>query len=116
MFGLTTPQKSVLLTEQYYRNTNINNVSGYLHISEKDVDTSKLELGINNFIKDNQQVRARIFQDEDYQLKQYYKKYRKEKIQVVKLQDLKAKEEYEKSFCTRRFNLIEKKLYRSCIY
>lgn len=116
MFGLTTPQKSVLLTEQYYRNTNINNVSGYLHISEKDVDTSKLELGINNFIKENEQVRARIFQDEDYQLKQYYKKYRKEKIQVVKLQDLEAKEEYEKSFCNRRFNLIEKKLYRFCIY
>ena len=116
MFGLTTPQKSVLLTEQYYRNTNINNVSGYLHISEKDVDTSKLELGINNFIKDNEQVRARIFQDEDYQLKQYYKKYRKEKIQVVKLKDLEAKEEYERSFCNRRFNLIEKKLYRFCIY
>ena len=63
IYKLTTPQKSIFLTEQYYKSTNINNVSGYLHICE-NVNTYKLELAINKFIKENEQFRARFFKDE----------------------------------------------------
>ncbi len=114
-FKLTTPQKSVFLTEQYYKNTNINNISGYLHICEK-VNTEKLEFAINKFIKENEQFRARFFQDENQILNQYYLSYRKEKIDVVKLKDLAEKEQYEKKYCNKKFDIIAKKLYRFCIY
>ena len=116
MYGLTTPQKSIFLTEQYYKNTNINNVSGFLHICDKNVDTEKLKLGINNFIQENEQFRARFFLDEEQVLNQYYKKYRKENYKVIELKDFHEKNSYEKIFCNKRFNIIENKLYRFCIY
>ena len=116
MYGLTTPQKSIFLTEQYYKNTNINNVSGFLHICDKNVDTEKLELGINNFIQENEQFRARFFLDDEQVLNQYYKKYRKENYKVIELKDFHEKKSYEKIFCNKRFNIIENKLYRFCIY
>lgn len=114
-YKLTTPQKSIFLTEQYYNNTNINNISGYLHICEP-VNIDKLELAINRFIKENEQFRARFFKDEKQILNQYYASYKKEKIEVIKLKDIEQKEKIGEEFGNKRFNLIEKKLYRFCIY
>lgn len=114
-YRLTTPQKSIFLTEQYYNKTNINNVSGYLHICES-VNIDKLEIAINRFIKENEQFRARFFKDEKQTLNQYYENYKKEKIDIIKLKDIEEKEKYEKEFCNRKFNIIEEKPYRFCIY
>ncbi len=114
-YRLTTPQKSIFLTEQYYNKTNINNVSGYLHICEP-VNIDKLEFAINRFIKENEQFRARFFQDEKQILNQYYANYKTEKIEVIRLKNIEEKKEYEKEFCNKKFNIIEKKLYRFCIY
>ena len=115
IYKLTTPQKSIFLTEQYYKSTNINNVSGYLHICE-NVNTYKLELAINKFIKENEQFRARFFKDEKQTLNQYYENYKKEKIDIIKLKNIEDKEKYEEEFCNKKFNIIEEKLYRFCIY
>ena len=41
MFNLTAPQNSIWLTEQYYNNTNINNICGSVTISTK-IDFDKL--------------------------------------------------------------------------
>ena len=35
LYGLTNPQKSIWMTEQFYKGTNINNIVGYLKISDK---------------------------------------------------------------------------------
>ena len=114
-YKLTTPQKSIFLTEQYYKNTNINNVSGYLHICE-NVNIDKLDLAINKFIRENEQFRARFFLDDNQQLNQYYINYKKEKIKVINLKNLIEKEQYEKEFCNKRFKIVENKMYRFCIY
>lgn len=114
-YKLTTPQKSIFITEQYYKNTNINNVSGYLHICE-NVNTDKLEQAINKFIKENEQIRARFVRDDKQELKQYYEEYKEEKIEVIKLKNIDEKKQYEKEFCNKNFNIIEEKLYRFCIY
>ncbi len=34
-YNLTTPQKSIYFTEQYYNNTNINNICGSVIIQQK---------------------------------------------------------------------------------
>lgn len=114
-YKLTTPQKSIYITEQYYKNTNINNVAGYLHIYEK-INPEKIEYAINKFIKENEQFRARFFQNEKNVLNQYYADYRKENIKIYKLKDLDEKKIFEKEFCNKGFNIIENKLYRFCIY
>ena len=41
-YNLTIPQKSILLMEQYYSNTNINNICGTASIKES-VDFNNLE-------------------------------------------------------------------------
>lgn len=114
-YRLTTPQKSIYITEQYYKNTNINNVSGYLHICE-NANIDKLEQAINKFIENNEQIRARFIKDDKQILKQYYENYRKEKIKIVRLKNIDEKRVFEKKFCNNNFNIIGEKLYRFCIY
>lgn len=114
-YRLTTPQKSIYITEQYYKNTNINNVSGYLHICE-NANIDKLEQAINKFIEKNEQIRARFIKDDKQILKQYYENYRKEKIKIVRLKNIDEKRVFEKEFCNNNFNIIGEKLYRFCIY
>ena len=114
-YRLTTPQKSIYITEQYYKNTNINNVSGYLHICE-NANIDKLEQAINIFIEKNEKIRARFIKDDKQILKQYYENYRKEKIKIVRLKNIDEKKVFEKEFCNNNFNIIGEKLYRFCIY
>ena len=45
-YNLTIPQKSILLMEQYYSNTNINNICGTASIKES-VDFNNLEKAVN---------------------------------------------------------------------
>ena len=41
VYELTNPQKSIWMTEQFYSNTNINNIVGYLKI-DKNADLKAL--------------------------------------------------------------------------
>ena len=49
-YELTAPQKSIWLTEQYYKNTNINNICGTLFFKEK-IDLDILERALKIFIQ-----------------------------------------------------------------
>ena len=52
LYELTNPQKSIWLTEQYYKGTQINNISGTLFI-EEPVNFNLLKLAVNKFIEKN---------------------------------------------------------------
>ena len=52
LFDLTAPQKSIWLTEQVYKGSNINNICGSLFIKEK-VDFNIFEESIRLFVKKN---------------------------------------------------------------
>ena len=45
-YELTNPQQSIWMTEQFYDNSNINNIVGYLKIN-KNVDFQALERAVN---------------------------------------------------------------------
>ena len=69
MYSLTNPQKSIWLTEQFYKGTSIENISGTATILEK-VDFKKFEKAINLFIEKNDSFRLKfIAQNEE--VKQY---------------------------------------------
>ena len=52
VYELTNPQKSIWYTEQFYNNSNINNIAGYLKI-EKNANFKALEKAFNYFVIKN---------------------------------------------------------------
>ena len=52
LYSLTRPQKSIWLTEQYYPNSNINNVCGVMSIFQA-IDFDALKKAINLFVESN---------------------------------------------------------------
>lgn len=59
MYELTSPQKSIWLTEQYYNGTAINNICGILVIKQK-LNFELFNLAINKFIENNDSFRLRF--------------------------------------------------------
>ena len=58
-YNLSNPQKSLLLTENYYQGTNINNICGTAIIDDI-LDFEKLEKAINELIEKNDSFRIKL--------------------------------------------------------
>ena len=63
-YELTAPQKSIWLTEQYYKNTNINNVCGTFY-SDEILDFEILKKALNTFLQSNDSFRIKLHFTED---------------------------------------------------
>lgn len=74
LYDLTNPQKSIWLTEQFYKGSAINTICGTVHIDKK-IDFEKLNIAINTFLRDNDAFRIRLLIDESGNVKQYFTKY-----------------------------------------
>lgn len=59
LYPLTNPQKSIYLTEEYYKGTNINNIAGTMTINQA-VDFDKFILAIKQFVKQNDSCRIML--------------------------------------------------------
>ena len=59
MYELTSPQKNIWLTEQYYNGTAINNICGVLVVKEI-LNFELFNLAINKFIENNDSFRLRF--------------------------------------------------------
>ncbi len=60
-YSLTNPQKSILVTEQYYKGTAINTICGYVCISDV-VNFDFLKKAINEMIKVNDSMRLKFIE------------------------------------------------------
>ena len=74
VYDLTNPQMSIWMTEQFYSNTNINNIVGYLKINKK-TDFKALEKAVNYFFMKNDSFKTKITL-ENSKPKQYFEKMR----------------------------------------
>ena len=83
VYELTNPQKSIWLTEEFYKGTAINNIGGNLIIREK-VDFEKFKTAINLFIKTNESFRLKFFIDGSIP-KQYVSDYEPFDIEIIDL-------------------------------
>ena len=94
-YGLTNPQKSILLTEEYYKGTNINNICGTANIKKK-INFNIMEQAINKVISKNDSFLLK-FNYKNNKLVQSIKNYEYIPIELVNLQ------------CVNDVNILEQK-------
>lgn len=108
-YELTNPQKSILLTEQFYSNTSINHICGTAILKTK-IDFSLLEQAINLLVKNNDSFRLQL-QLVNNVVKQYLTTYTPFQVDLV---DVHSKEDLP----ALEHSLIQKPftLYQSCLF
>jgi len=82
-YSLTNPQNSIWLTEKFYTGTSVNNICGYVYISDK-VDLDVLNKAINELVKTNDSMRLK-FKEENGYCVQYLNDYKEFDIDIVEL-------------------------------
>ena len=111
VYELTSPQKSIWLTEQFCSGTAVSNVCGYMTIKEK-VNFKKLEEALNLFVKENDAMRLRIFIDEnDNSPKQYFSDFKKFKVEKVNIKNNEEIEKISQKIAQTPLELIESQLF-----
>ena len=84
LLDLTAPQKSIWLTEQFFSNTNINNICGTAIVYEL-LDFEILKKAINIVIEKNDAFQLK-FINENGSIKQYFGEYSYKDIEIVELE------------------------------
>lgn len=89
VYNLSKPQESIWLTEQYFKNTNINRLVTVADFSSKtgDIDFNLLKKAINNVIKNNDNFQIRLFL-ENGNIKQYFCDYEEVDPEIVEISSL----------------------------
>ncbi len=89
LYDLTNPQKSILISEQFYVNKNMFVVASSAIIKE-DIDFDALQKAINIFVQNNDAYRTRFIKiaDETYQYFENYVPFDVEKIKINNLDEL----------------------------
>lgn len=96
IYELTNPQKSIWMSEQYYKGTNINNIVGYIKIN-KNANLQALEKAFNVLVQKNDSLKTKIIIDNSVP-KQYFDDFVYENIEIIELQDESQLLQFETSF------------------
>ncbi len=113
-YELTNPQKSILLTEQFNKNTSVSNICGTLSITEK-IHVKALEKAINLFIKNNDSIRIHLF-EENSEIKQFIEDYCFIDIEKIAITDQYPLSKLEETVISMPFTLLNSNLYRFVIF
>ena len=109
LYELTTPQKSIWLTENYYNGTNINNVCGILTINEP-VNFDKLNEAIQLFIKNNDVYHTKFTAQND-SIMQYVTDYTPADIELLSLSSDEELEQVAQKMVNTPFRLLDSLLF-----
>lgn len=109
VYELTNPQKSIWLTEQYYKETNINTICGTIFF-EENVDVNLLQETIKIFVKTNESMRTRIIV-EDGVPQQFISNEETSNIEIFNLKDKGELSKLEKEISKTHFNIINSQLF-----
>ncbi|MBO5479216.1 MAG: amino acid adenylation domain-containing protein [Clostridia bacterium] len=114
MYNLTAPQKSILLTEQYFKGSTVNNVCGTAIIDE-NIDFDLLEKAVNLVVKNNSSFRIRLLL-EDNEVKQYVSDYEPFSVPTIDVETLEDVSKIENDLMAQVFdiysNLFTFRLFR----
>ena len=111
-YDLTNPQKSIWLTEQFYKGTTLGNVSGTLTIKET-VNFDLLEKALNKFVERNDSLRLKIIVDKGTP-KQFVEEYSYVDIPKFEI-DFNDISSLENDIVSEPFELIDSFLYKFSI-
>ena len=114
LYNLTSSQKSIWLTEQYYKNTNINNVCGVFEASVP-IDFSLLEKSIKLFVKNNESFRTRLTLENGI-VKQYFSEHSDFQIDTVLINSNKERMQLEKKINSKKFDLLNSQLFNFTLF
>ncbi len=113
-YNLTNPQKSIWQTEQFYKNTSIENISGRVNILEK-VDFKKFIKAINLCIKRNDSFRLKFFIEND-EVKQFVEDYSEFSFEKVLVDSEKDVKKIENELANMSFETLNSYLFKFVLY
>lgn len=113
-YDLTNPQKSIWVTEEFYKNTSVENIGGNTIINDK-VDFTKLRKAINLLIKNNDSLRLK-FVNENGEIKQYVEDFEELKLSIKDVDSENEVKKIEKEFVNKPFEVLNSLLFRFQIY
>lgn len=110
-YNLTNPQKSILYTEQYFKNTAVNNIGGTVLIKEK-VDFDKLIQAIHIFLKDNDAFHIRVTMNSKQEFVQYFSEEYELDSHILSLKDEQELSMIENQMVQIPFSFMDSQLFR----
>ena len=114
LYNLSAPQKSILLTEQFYHGSSINNIGGGIIVHEP-LDFDLFKKAIQNFVKYNDSFRIRLEQT-NYDVKQYFEDFSEFDIPIVDLNSEEEVFDLDKKILSKPLRIFEEALFEFIIF
>ena len=115
LFDLTNPQKSIWYTEQYFKNTSVNNIGGTIIIKD-NLNFELLKKSIYEYVKTNDSFLIRLCFDEKGDIKQYIGEFSPFVIDYVSFSSLENLAKFEKQDCEKSFTMLDSNLFRFTMF
>ena len=109
LYELTNPQKSIWLTEQYYKGTALNNIVAFL-VFKKGANIDAIKKAFNLLLKKNDSYRTRITLVENHPM-QYFSDFAQIDIDVVKIKNEDELSKFKYEYATQPLELIDSQLF-----
>ena len=113
-YELTAPQKSIWLTEQYYKNTNINNVCGTFY-SDEILDFKILKKALNTFLQSNDSFRIKLHFTED-KIVQYFSELKDIDFEIIDIKDKNEQSALEEKMASKVFTMLDSLLFEIVLF
>ena len=110
LYELTNPQKSIWVTEEFYKGTSIENIAGTAMLSQ-EVNFDKLKEAINIFIKTNDSFRLKFIK-ENNSVKQYIDDFSPFSFETIEVETDKDIKKLEKELAETPLELIDSYLFK----
>ena len=113
-YELTAPQKSIWLTEQYYKNTNINNVCGTFY-SDEILDFEILKKALNTFLQSNDSFRIKLHFTED-KVVQYFSDLENIDFKIIDIKNKNEQSTLEENMASKVFTMFDSLLFEIVLF
>ena len=113
-YELSAPQKAIWLMEQYYKNTNVNNVCGTFFSNEK-IDFNLLNKAINIFLQNNDSFKIKLHLV-DGEVKQYFSKLAYINFKIVDIKNEVEQKHLEERISSEIFDFLDSELFKIVLF
>lgn len=113
-YELSAPQKSIWFMEQYYKNTNVNNVCGTFLSNEK-LDFNLFSKAVNIFLKNNDsfKIKLKLINGE---IKQYFSELNDINFKIVNIKNEEEQRNLEEKTASEVFDLLDSFLFKIILF
>ena len=113
-YELSAPQKAIWFTEQYYKNTNVNNVCGTF-FSNENLNFDLFKKAINIFLQNNDSFKIKLHLI-DGEIKQYFSEISNINFEIVNVKTTEDQTALEEKIASEVFNLQDSLLFKIVLF